>query len=204
MAWRRTAVGKAGAVVHVACGECPPRKSRIKADVQGVPLIVIESEEASGRMKICQTSADGAASQRHLIRVSQMHAPDAPQARRTQRKFPATNERSVNGDGKKCVGVSDRVMVKEVFYMSTKFVRVERPAAEWDRDAELVFFIPLAVERNEIQVLAVDKSQQWAGNRKQRRRLVKVTIETTEDPIQAGNLHRYSDAWTGGILYHAT
>src|SRR6266481_3929848 len=132
-----------------------------------------------------------------------MRASDTPQARRAQRKLPATDERSVNSDRKKCVGVSDGVMVKKVFYVSAKFVRIKRPSAEWDSHPELVFFIALAVKRNETQVLAGNESQQWAGNRKQRR-LVEVAIETAENPIQARNLHRYSDARTGGILYYSS
>ncbi len=204
MARRRCAVGKTGAVVHVGCRGRLPWQSGIKAGVQGVALIVIEGEEAGGGMKIRQTSADGSTSQRHLVGVSQVHTSDTAQAGRLQRELPATNERSVNGDREKCVRVPHGIVVKEVFYMSTKFVRVELPAAEWDSHAELALFVAFAMERNEIQVLAGDEIQQRARSRNQGRGLVKGAIETAKDPIQVRNLHRHSDARTSGVLNDRT
>src|SRR5882672_3602796 len=94
-------------------------------------------------------------------------------------------------------------MVEEIFSAREKIASVERPSVKRNSDAKLVLFIAFTVERNEAQILIVSGLQQRTGNGQQRRRLVEMSVEGAEDPVQFGNPQRGADARTGGILNHA-
>ncbi len=89
--------------------------------------------------------------------------------------------------GKNRVGLADVVVVEEIVGKGLEVVGIKRPAAKGNGDAELVFFIPLSVQRKKAETVVGDKLQQRAGRGDQRRRLVVVAIESAEDPAQAGN-----------------
>ena len=78
-----------------------------------------------------------------------------PDARRTKRDFPRVNQRAINRDGKKKIGFADIVVVEEIIRAGLKCVGIQRPAAEGNRDAELVLFVALAVQRHERKIRVV-------------------------------------------------
>src|SRR5260370_34376339 len=54
---RRIAIGEARAVIDVSRGGCFPGKGYVKASIQRVSLIVVESEKSCRRGKRCPTAA---------------------------------------------------------------------------------------------------------------------------------------------------
>src|SRR5271154_3464601 len=171
-------VGEAGAVVYVAGSIRVPRQSVLPADVQGVALIVVQQAEAIAERKIGEPAIDVAESQSQLIRIGEINLRAIFDARGTQCQFPAFDARALNGYGNKQLGILKIIMVKEICGQGLEIVCVDGPAAEGNGDAELVFFVALAVQRNEAQVLVGGELQQRAGDGLQRRRLIKVAVKS--------------------------
>ena len=73
---------------------------------------------------------------------------EAPEAGRAEGELPGANEGAVDGDREVDAGVADVGVVEEVVDAGLEGVGVEDPAAVGDLDAELVLFIPFAVERS--------------------------------------------------------
>ena len=95
-----------------------------------------------------------------LIRISKMNLRPVREPGRTQRDLPAANSRFVDRQWEEQVGFSDHVVIEEVGGASVERVRVERPSAEGDGDAELMFFIPFAGEGCKATVAAITKIDQ--------------------------------------------
>ena len=62
-----------------------------------------------------------------------------------------------NRDRKEKIGFADVVVVEEIYDVGAEVVSVENPAMEGDGYAELMFFIALAVELDESEVVGVCK-----------------------------------------------
>ena len=72
-----------------------------------------------------------------------------------------------------------------------------------NRDAELMLLVPLALQRNESQVVVGNELQQRAGRREQRRCLVVVSVKRAEHPMQSRHLQRRADARADGVFRDA-
>src|SRR6266852_8159712 len=86
---RRAAVGKARGVGHVGRSVGPPRQVVLRADVQGIPLVMIEQPESIPKAEIRKAPVDVPEPERQLIRVGQINLATVLDARRTQRQFPS-------------------------------------------------------------------------------------------------------------------
>jgi len=120
--------------------------------------------------------------------------------RRAKRELPAVDARALDGDWEKQVGIVEIVVVEEIHGAGQKIAGVQGPAAEWNGNAKLMFFIPFTMERDEAQVLIVGGLQQLAGNSYQRRCLIEMPVEGAVDPVQLWNPQRSADARAGSIL----
>ena len=199
----RVAVGKPGGVVNVGCRVRMKRQFVSCAEVQSVALVMIEQSEAVAEVEISQAAVDVAEGESELIGIREINLRPIADARRAQRKLPAVDARALNRDREKQVGIVEIIVVEEILGASEKIAGVQRPAVEWNGNAELVLFIAFAVERNEAQVLIVGGLQKRAGNGQQRRRLVKMTIKGAENPVEPGNPQRSANARAGSILNHS-
>src|SRR5271170_5056951 len=179
---RRRAVGEARAVVHVRGSVIVPRQSVLPADVQGVALIVVQQAEAVAERKIGKAAIDVAESQSQLIRVGEIKLRAIFDTRGTQRQFPAVDTRALNGYGNEQLRILEIIVVEEICGQGLKVVGIDGPAVEGNGYAELVFFVTLAMQWNEAQVLVGGELQQRAGDGLQWRRLIKVAVESAENP----------------------
>ena len=75
-------------------------------------------------------------------------------ARRAQGEFPSANQGLVVGEGKEDVGGSDVVVVEKIGDIGFEGIGVENPSAVGNGDAELMFFVALAVERQKAAAVA--------------------------------------------------
>src|SRR5712691_5418807 len=64
-------------------------------------------------------------------------------------------------------------------------VGIERPSAEGNGHAELMFFVTLAEERDEFATICRAQLRQRTGSGEQRRGLIIVSVESTEGPAQS-------------------
>ena len=78
---------------------------------------------------------------------------------RAESEFPSANDCLGDGDGEEEVGLADVVMIEEIHDVGAEVIGVENPAVIGDGDSELVFFIALAVERNESQAVGLCEGQ---------------------------------------------
>src|SRR5579864_7530576 len=67
-------------------------------------------------------------------------------------------------------------------------------------DAELLFFIALSIQSNEIQIIASGKLQQRTGSGDQRGRLIVLTVGGADSPIQLGNVQSCSETRADRVL----
>ena len=89
------------------------------------------------------------------------------------------NQGGIPRDRPEEIGFSDIVMIQPILCRCLKMVSVEIPTVKGNRDAKLILFIPLAVQRSECKTLAIGKTEPmslWpsaaaaAGNSGPRRR----------------------------------
>ncbi len=107
------------------------------------------------------------------------------EARRAEREFPAANDSLRDGDGEEDAGGADVVVVEEILDVGAEVVGVENPSAVRDGDAELMFFVALAVQGDEAKPLLLGVvDQRGAGDGFDRRGLVVVSVEGAEGPVQ--------------------
>src|ERR1700730_15476074 len=145
--------------------------------MQSDPLIVIQQSKSIPKREIGQAAVDIAESKGKLIGVGQIKLGPIANAGRTQRELPPVDPRSLNGDGKENVGVIQILVIEEIVCSRQKIVGVESPASKRNGDAKLVFFVPLAMERDESEVLVGYDLQKRAGGGNKRRRLIEMTVE---------------------------
>ena len=122
-------------------------------------------------------------------------------AGRTQREFPSANQGLGNGDGKENIRRSDVVVVEEIRDVGLEVIGVEYPSAVRDGNAELMFFVALAGQRDETQLLSLDITDQGrSGNGLDRRRLIVMSIEGAECPPKLGDGDSGAEARADGGL----
>ena len=129
-----------------------PWQRELPADVQRVALIVVEEAE-TGRRRIAEryeAASNTAKTECELVGIGQVDLAAVVEARRMQGEFPAIDTSALNGDGDEDFGVIEIVVVEEVGGAGEEVVGVERPAAKRDSDAELMFFVTLPMQRNEL------------------------------------------------------
>src|ERR1700739_4599987 len=112
----------------------------------------------------------------------------APGERRAKGGFPCLNEGTLHGDGNEDAGLADVAVVEEIVGAGLERVGIEQPTVEGNLHAELVLFVTLAAQRDEAGVCAVRVCERRTGEAGERRRLVEVSVEPAEDPVEFGNL----------------
>src|SRR5258708_1007214 len=155
VAWRRAPVGEAGGIGDVGRSEGMEWEIVMRAEVQGIALVVIEEFETVAEGEVCQAAVDVAEGEGELVRIGQVNLGMIAYAGRAERELPTVDARALNGDGEKQVGVVEIIVVEEIHGASEKIVGIERPAVKWNGDAKLVLFVAFPVKRNEAQILIV-------------------------------------------------
>ena len=114
-------------------------------------------------------------------RTGEVRLAQVPPTRRAEGELPGTLKRSVDGDWNVDAGVTNVGVVEDVVDPGCGRVGIKEPAAKRYLDAELAFFVALAVEGDEVSCWP-ERTARWAPWR-----LLEVAIEPLEDPIQPGN-----------------
>src|SRR5437868_3598236 len=96
------------------------------------------------RREIGQPSADAATALHVLPRVNEVNLSLAPQARRANARFVATDSGSLQRQRKEEVGISQHIVIEEIARPRTKVIEVEAPSPQRNDNAELMLFIPLS------------------------------------------------------------
>src|SRR5208283_5252219 len=150
------------AVIHIRRCERLPGQGCVKAQVQGVSLIMVNWRVSWRRFAPCgrgsgtnQAAREGPLRLRDLIRVGQVELAAVPEAGRPQREFPGLNQGLVPRDWPEEIGFTDVTVIQPILCLGLKMIGVKSPAMEGDRDPKLVLFVPLTVQRRKSQILAV-------------------------------------------------
>ena len=130
-----------------------PREIHLNAPVDRVPLIVIEKESSGRRREIGKAAVDAAESLRVLVRIRDVSFSTMEQARRSQRRFRSPDAGGAYGERKENIRIPDDVVVEKVSRMRVELIDIQRPSAEGDRHTKLIFFIALAMQRNDSKTL---------------------------------------------------
>ncbi len=91
-------------------------------------------------------------------------------------------------------------MIEEIPGARFEIVEIERPAAHRNRKPELVLFVPLSVQRNEADVLALRKFEQRTGDGCQRRRLIKAAVVAAQNPVKTRDSERSANPRVRRVL----
>src|SRR5437899_5862942 len=197
-------VGKARGVGDVRGRVGMPRQSILAPNMKRVALIMIEEAATAAEGEIGEAAIDAATTERELIGISQINLAAVTDARGAHSEFPAVDARTLDGDGEKEIGIVEIVVIEEVPGAREEVGGVERPAVKGNSGAELMLFVALPMERDKTEVLSAGGLQEGAGNGQQGRRLIKVAIETAENPVEFWDAHRGANARAAGVLKHAT
>src|SRR6516164_2160598 len=117
-----------------------------------------------------------------------------------QRKLPSIDPGALNRDWKENIRGIQIVVVEEVFCPRQEVIRVERPSMQRNRDTELMFLVSFTVKRDKSKILPRHKLQQRAGRRKERRRLIEVSVEAANDPVELWKACGYARIRARGIF----
>ena len=98
-----TAVAEAGCVIDVCGSIRMPRQAVLTANVERVPLVVVEQAEAGGRRGAGsnKTACNAAETERQLIGIGQIKLCTVINAWRAQGKLPPIDGRALDGEGEK-------------------------------------------------------------------------------------------------------
>src|SRR3982074_3809857 len=123
--------------------------------MQRIALIVVEEEISRRRRgaRADQTANDAAAAKRQLIRIREIDLGAVAEPGRAKRQLPAVDSRGLHVNRKEDVGVIQAVVVEEVGGASQKIIGIQDPAFEGNSGSELMFLVPLAMQRHEIKPL---------------------------------------------------
>src|SRR6266849_1594285 len=190
VAWWRTAAGESRGIVDVGRSVGVEWEIVPTAEVQRVALVVVEVEISRRRhgASTNQTADDAATAKRQLIRIREIELGAIAEPWRAESQLPAIDSRAVYIDGEEDVGVIQTVVIEEVGGASQKVVGIQYPAFEGNGHTELVLFIAFAGQPCKIQLLlASDRVESRARQRAERRRLIKMSVKTSEHPVELGN-----------------
>src|SRR5438270_9929102 len=151
---RSSIVGEPRRVVKIRGDPTPPGQVRVSTHAQGVPLVVIEQEQIGGWRKKRQAACSFPPPFGELVRIGEMHSTMAQQHRRFQTDFPSGNARPLYRQRQKDVRVAELIVVEEVARMRVKTIAVQCPAAEGNRDPELIFFVTFSTQRRKSKPLS--------------------------------------------------
>ena len=191
-------IAEARAVVNIGGGIGAPRQRDVAAHIERVALVMIERSEFGRRRVIGKAAGNGATALGDLVGVGEVDLSAVGKARRAQCEFPGANQGFGNGDGKENVGRSNVVVIEKIGGLGFESIGIEDPSSVRDGNTELMFFVALAVERNDGNIVLLDVLQQRAGNGFDWRRLVIVSVESAECPAKLGDRDRGSEAWADG------
>ena len=93
-------------------------------------------------------------------------------------------------------------MIEEIMGVGLEVVSIKNPAADGDSDSELMFFVTLALEWKEATAVYIAEFIERTPDGEQGRRLKVMAVESSESPIQAGNVERRAEARADGIFRH--
>ena len=154
---RAVAIKQAGAIADV-CGNIAARRQvDRKAGTQRVSLIMIEEKQILRWREVSQSTGDRTLSLRKLVRVGEIELTFLEELRRPRRHLERSNPRSFNGQRKKDVRVAERVVIEEVLRRSVEVVGGDSPTLDRNSRAELILFVTLAAQGNEIDTLGQRK-----------------------------------------------
>lgn len=186
------------------------RKISVEANVKCVALVVVEGGVAGGdvarvgREGGCadtdEATGDAADLLGELIGVGKVRLAEAPEMWAAEGELPGLNERTLNRDGNEDAGFADVVVVEEVAATVFKGVGVEKPAVERDLDPKLMLFVALTFEGDVAGAVGLGVGEGVGGDAGERWRLVEVSVEAAEDPVQARDLDSGTEAGVGGIF----
>src|SRR5947207_7782761 len=98
---------------------------------------MVEKEEACvRRAEISEPSGNGARAFRRLVRISQVKVKLLEQPRRAQRGFISHDADALDGERKKDVGVSQRIMIEEVVRAGAEMGQVNHPSLHGNGQAD--------------------------------------------------------------------
>ena len=127
-----------------------PGQGELAAEVERVALVVIEGEISrrwNGAIRE-QAADDASMAEGELIGVVKVELAAVTDAGRTKSKFPAGDAGGLDGDGEEEVGIVETVVVKEIVGAGDEIIGVDGPALDGNGEAELMFFVAFAVQRN--------------------------------------------------------
>src|ERR1700723_108602 len=118
-----------------------------------------------------------------------MRLAPVPKPRGAKGQLGSANARIRQSDRDENVRLADIVVVEKIYAASFEIVAVQQPAANGDRDSQLMFFTAFAMKGLKGSRVAgsrdaLKKTEKRPGKGHQRRRLIKVAPEGTEHPVQ--------------------
>jgi hypothetical protein len=88
----------------------------------------------------------------YLLRVLKQRTEDT--STYTNLSIPVSAHLSARDrEWKKDIRVAQGVMVEKIFHAGAEVVRIDSPALDWNRHPELMLFVAIATQRNEINAL---------------------------------------------------
>src|SRR5262249_53539718 len=163
--------GQTGAVIKISRSKTAPGKRGVSANIQGVALIVVEGAEIGNR-KIRQPAGDRASGLGNLIRVCEVNLCAMSNLRRTQRYLPSVDLGAFDGEWEEKIRFPNHVVIEKVVRAGVEGVGIDDPPMIRNHDAELMFFVALAMERDESAIALGAQVEQRARRSHQRRSLI--------------------------------
>src|SRR6266478_5331557 len=120
-----------------------------------------------------------------------------------QSELPSADQSGIDGDGEAHSGIQKAIVVEEVRCPSPESIGIECPVLQRNREAKLGFFIALAMQGDEREILAAHESQQRARCGDKRRGLVEMTVKGAKDPIDFWNAQSRAKARASGVFHQA-
>ncbi len=114
-----------------------------------------------------------------------------------------SDQSGIDGDGEAHSGIQKAIVIEEVRCPSPERIGIERPVLQRNREAKLGFFIALAMQGDEREILAAHESQQRARCGDKRRGLVEMTVKRAKDQIDFWNAQCRANARASGVFHQA-
>ena len=127
---------------------------------------------------------------------------DAEQSRRPYSYFSSMDDRAQIGQRNEDTRIPDHIVIQEIARAGMEIVHLERPAAPWDREADIVLNIALACQRNKSITLCQRELQQRTGQAVERRRLIVVGVVAVQNPVEFRNPNGPAHPRIGRVLVH--
>ena len=84
---------------------------------------------------------------------------------RADRRLISHNAGALDGEREENTGIANRIVVKEIVGACPEIIEIECPATHRNRQAHLMLFISLTVQRQEAKPLAGREIEKWSGDR---------------------------------------